>query len=105
MFALTVLYKQPTDPQAFEKYYDTTHKEIAQRLPYVKRKALGKSVGTPGRAAPAIYRSAVLYFDGQEQAEAAVASPEGQALLADIPKFSTGGSEIFFSDISEITVH
>jgi len=104
MFALTVLYGQPDDPDAFERYYDSSHKEVAQRLPNVRRKALGKALGTPAGGKPAYYRSATLFFDSREDGEQALASPEGQALLADIPKFSTGGAEIFFADVKEITV-
>jgi uncharacterized protein (TIGR02118 family) len=104
VFALTVLYGQPDDPEAFEKYYDSSHKEVAQKVPNVRRKALGKAVGVPGGGKPAYYRSATLFFDNREDGEQALASPEGLALLADIPKFSTGGSEIFFADIKEITV-
>ncbi len=104
MFALTVLYGQPDDPDAFEQYYDTSHKEVAQRLPNVRRKALGKAVGSPGGGRPAYYRSATLFFDSRQEGEEALSSPEGRALLADIPKFSTGGAEIFFVDVKEINV-
>jgi uncharacterized protein (TIGR02118 family) len=104
MFTLTVLYGQPDDPDAFEQYYGTAHKDVAQRLPNVRRKALSKAIGTPGGGTPAYYRTATLFFDSREEGEQALASPEGQALLADIPKFSTGGAEIFFADVKEITV-
>ena len=102
MFALTVLYGQPADPEAFERYYDTTHKEVAQKLPNVRRKALGKTAGTPRGGRSAFYRSAVLYFDTREDAEQAMASPAGIALLQDIPKFSTGGAEIFFAEVHRL---
>ena len=47
----------------------------------------------PGQPAP-YYRITSFYFDSREAYEAMLASPEGQAILADLNNFATGGVSI-----------
>lgn len=101
MYALTVLYGHPDDVEKFEVYYGTKHKEVAGKFPNVKRKELGRVVSEPMGKQP-YHRSAVLLFESREAADAAIASPEGQAVLSDIGNFSTGGSVVFLSEVNVI---
>jgi uncharacterized protein (TIGR02118 family) len=103
MFALTVLYGRPKDVAEFEEYYGTIHKEKAGKFPHVRRKELGRVVSEPKGSQP-YHRSAVLLFDNREDAEAALDSPEGQAVLDDIENFSTGGSVVFLSEVNVIEI-
>jgi uncharacterized protein (TIGR02118 family) len=57
----------------------------------VARIELTKFVSGPGGEKPAFYRMAELYFTTQDQMEQSLQSPEGQATVADLPKFATGG--------------
>jgi uncharacterized protein (TIGR02118 family) len=96
---LTVIYDNPTDPAAFEAHYSTEHMTIASKLPDVLRvetaKVFPKEDGTPTPA----YRTADLYFTDYATACSALATPEGQAVIADIFELSTGGVRLLLSDI------
>lgn len=91
MMKVTVLYGIPTSPEQFEEYYESTHMPLAGKMKGVARIELTKFVSGPGGAKPAFYRMAELYFTTQSQMEQTLQSPEGQATVADIPKFATGG--------------
>ena len=96
MHKILVLYPEPADRAAFEDYYVNKHLPIAAKLPGMKaaRYSFGVSgLGDPGTGAPffAVFEGD---FDSQADLAAAVTSPEGQALLADVPNFATGGAVV-----------
>ncbi len=97
MFKATVLYKQPTDPAAFEDYYSTHHMQIASAVPHVARIETARAAQNPDGSAPPVYRTAELWFDDEESMQAALGSPEGQAAVADCENFATGGFDLFIS--------
>jgi uncharacterized protein (TIGR02118 family) len=96
---LTIVYDNPTDPAAFEAHYSTTHRELASKLPSVEKvevaKVFPKEDGSPTPA----YRTADLYFSDYDTACAALATPEGGAVIADIFEIATGGVRLLLSDI------
>jgi uncharacterized protein (TIGR02118 family) len=90
MARLLVMYKTPKDAQAFDKYYFETHVPIAKKLPGLKkyevnRGAIGSPAGNSGW-----HRIAILHFDDMAAIQAAFASPEGQAAVADVQVFAPG---------------
>lgn len=93
MAHLTVLYHQPTDPDAFRRHYEQKHLPLAQALPGVQDLQyslhVDKLVGDADVFA--VFRAA---FASREALEAALASPEGQAAQADVPTFADGGVTI-----------
>ena len=98
--AVVVLYHQPADTAAFERYYDETHVPLVARhaeelgiarVELVKLSALGA-----GEAAP-FYRKAELWFASEEAMRAAMAMPAFGVLAGDIPRFSTGGTTVLTS--------
>ncbi len=91
MIKLTVIYGHPTDPTAFESYYNSTHMQIAGKIPGVARLELTRFTGSPDGGRPAFYRMAELYFPTLEQMETSLQSSEGMAALRDLPNFATGG--------------
>ena len=91
MMKVTVLYGHPTSSDEFEKYYRGTHLPLAAKMKGVARIELTKFVAGPDGGKPAFYRMAELYFATQAQMDQSVGSPEGQATVADLPKFATGG--------------
>lgn len=97
MFKATVLYKQPTNPDAFEDYYFASHMPIAAAVPHVARVETARAAQNPDGSQPVVYRTAELWFDDQESMQAALGSPEGQAAVADCQTFATGGFDIFIS--------
>jgi uncharacterized protein (TIGR02118 family) len=101
MASLVVMYKTPTDPQAFHKYYAETHIPIAQRVPGLLKYEVSKgSVMTPD--GPSAYQLvAILRFDDMAALQAALASAEGHAAVADVQNFATGGVDIYMFDDKE----
>jgi uncharacterized protein (TIGR02118 family) len=93
-----VLYKTPTDPAAFDKYYATVHIPLAKKIPGLKKYDVSVGpVRTP--AGPSgVHLTAELYFDSFDALAAGMASPEGKAAAADIPNFATGGVELYLFD-------
>ncbi len=102
MIRLLVLYGHPKDPEAFDRYYEEIHIPLAKRLKGLKKWTIGKAVGSPGGGPPAYYFIADLYADSREAIEAILASPEGQAAVADVPKFASGGVTFVYTEIEEV---
>ncbi len=96
------LYNAPTDPARFEQYYHGTHIPIAKRLPGLRSYSLSKgALATPAGAAP-YYMVADLGFDSMEAITAAMTSPEGQATIADVPNFASGGVTLLMYETSDV---
>ena len=95
MAKLVALYKTPTDPAAFDEYYDETHIPIARKIPGLRHYEISRGpVATP--AGPSgVHLVAILSFDSLAAIQAAFGSPEGQAAVADVQKFATGGIDLF----------
>jgi uncharacterized protein (TIGR02118 family) len=102
MAKLLALYKNPKDPGAFDKYYSSVHIPLAKKIPGLKKYDISKgTVGTPAGSG-GIYLVATLYFDSLDAIKAALASPQGQAVAADLAKFADGGVELYFFDTKEV---
>ncbi|MGW0038135.1 EthD family reductase [Gordonia sp. NPDC003376] len=91
MPALIVSYGHPADPAAFDTYYTTTHRELADQIPGVTRWRAGHCA-SPDGSRPEHHLVAVLEFGTMEALQAGLGSPQGQAAVADIPNFATGGA-------------
>jgi uncharacterized protein (TIGR02118 family) len=91
---LIVLYPPPADVIAFERRYQTEHAPMVfKEIPGLKKFFAARVLGTPAGAAP-YQRVAELYFDTLESLQAAMASPGGQATVADAIEISTGGPPV-----------
>jgi uncharacterized protein (TIGR02118 family) len=102
MIRLLVLYGHPEDPEAFDRYYHEAHIPIAQKMKGLKKWTIGKVAGTPdGRPSP-FYYIADLFMESREEFEQLLASPEGQAAVADVPKFATGGVQFVYTEIEDV---
>jgi uncharacterized protein (TIGR02118 family) len=99
MIKMTVLYGQPKDAAAFEKYYAGTHMPIAGKMQGVRKIELSKVVATPDGSAPAFYRMADLYFDDAGHMKRVMDTPEAKATVADLGNFATGGVTVLISDV------
>ena len=98
MAKLIALYNQPTDPAAFDAYYEPTHVPLARRIPGLRDLEMSTSpVMTPAGPAP-YYRVGVLTFDSMADLQAAFASPEGRAAAGDVANFATGGATLLIFD-------
>lgn len=98
MIRLTVLYGHPTDPAAFDRYYHEVHLPIAAKMKGLKGWTIGKCTSVIPGERPAYYMIVGLYAESRDAMEAILASPEGQAAIADVPKFATGGATFLYNE-------
>ena len=99
MIKLTVLYGHPTDPQAFEKYYASTHMPLVAKMSGFSRTEKAKVVGAPDGGKPAYYRIFEFWFETDDAMQRTMGSPAGKAAVEDLPKFATGGVKVLVSAI------
>jgi len=92
---LTVIYKTPTDPAAFESYYAATHIPLvvqgAPQIGFVRAELTKLATNLDGSTPPAFYRQAKLYFANAAALKTGTATPAFKAVGDDLPKFATGG--------------
>jgi uncharacterized protein (TIGR02118 family) len=94
MAIVTVLYKQPKDPAAFEKYYAESHVPLVgasqQEIGFSKAELTRFESNLDG-SPPALYRQAELYFPSMAALTKGTATPAFKKVAGDLPNFATGG--------------
>ena len=94
MAIVTVLYKQPKDTAAFEKYYAEKHLPLvtAQQaeIGFVKAD-LTRFVSNLDGSPPAFYRQAELYFKSKADLDKGVKTAGFKKVADDLKNFATGG--------------
>ena len=95
MAKLIVFYRTPRDPAEFDRYYAQVHIPLAKKNPGLRRLEVTRLTGAPSGASD-LYQIAELYFDNAAAREAALASNEGKAAEADLPKFAEGIVSVYF---------
>ena len=98
MTRLTVLYGHPQDPTAFDRYYHEIHIPIAKKMKGLRGWTIGKCEAVMPNEQPPYYMIVGLYAATRADLEAILASPEGQATIADVPKFASGGVTFMFDE-------
>ena len=94
MAIVTVIYKQPKDTTAFEKYYAESHGPLLganQAEIGFTRAELTKFESNLDGSAPALYRQAELYFPSMAALEKGTATAGFKKVAGDLPAFATGG--------------
>lgn len=98
MHRLTVLYGHPKDPAAFDRYYHETHIPLAKKMTGFSGWTIGKcQTAVPGEPPP-YYMIVGLYAESRAKIDEILATPEGQAAIADVPKFADGGYKFMFDE-------
>jgi uncharacterized protein (TIGR02118 family) len=91
---VTVIYKQPKDTAAFEKYCADTHVPLVgatqQEVGFTKAE-LTKFASNLDGSAPALYRQAELYFPSMDALKKGTATPGFKKIAGDLGNFATGG--------------
>jgi uncharacterized protein (TIGR02118 family) len=102
MAQLVVMYKTPHDAAAFDRHYFERHVAIAKKIPGLRKYEVSQGpVATP--AGPSGYHLiATLLFDDLAAVQGAFGSAEGQAAVADVQTFATGGADIFMFDSRQV---
>jgi uncharacterized protein (TIGR02118 family) len=94
MAIVTVIYKQPKDTAAFEKYYAETHVPlVGANQPEIgfTRAELTKFESNLDGSAPALYRQAELYFASMDALKKGTATPGFKKVADDLANFASGG--------------
>jgi uncharacterized protein (TIGR02118 family) len=103
MIKLLVLYGHPHDPAAFDKYYQEVHIPLAKRMRGLKKWTIGKVLGALGGQPSPYYYVAELYMESRADFEKLLfETPEGQAAVADVSNYATGGVMFLYSEVEEI---
>ena len=99
MHKMLVLYPPPTDPDHFRSYYEETHLPLVKKLPGLKAHRHSFSVQGVGKASP-YFCVFEADFANEAAMGAAMSSPEGKAVAADVKNYATGGVTILHYDTS-----
>jgi len=81
---LSVCYQTPNDPAAFDAHYLGTHMPLCDTLPGIVRSEVTKYTGSLDGSTPPYYLQTDLVFETQDALMAALGSPAGAALVADM---------------------
>lgn len=91
---VTVIYNQPKDTAAFEKYYSATHLPLVsanqKEIGFTKAE-LTKFTSTLDGKKPPFYRQAELYFNSLDDAKKGMGTPGFKKVGDDLANFATGG--------------
>lgn len=94
MHKLVVLYQEPQDPNAFIDYYTTKHLPLAAELPGMLGWRYSIDVSDSPESKAPYFAVFEAEFEDAEAFASAMASPEGQAVTADVPNYATGGATV-----------
>jgi len=98
MAKAVVMYNPPVDANAFDTYYANVHLPLAKKMPGLRSLEVSNgAIGSPAGPAP-YHVVAIMSFDSMADLQAALGSPEGQAAVADLPKFASGGVTMMMYD-------
>jgi 4-carboxymuconolactone decarboxylase len=98
MHKLLVLYPPPADPANFKRYYEEKHLPLAAQLPGLLSSRHTFSVEGVGNPSPYFCIWEGEFPDAQTMA-AAMGSPMGQKVAADVANYATGGATVLHFDV------
>ena len=98
MIRLTVLYGHPDDPADFDRYYREVHLPLARKMEGLQGWTIGKCQAAAANEQPPYYMIVGLYAESRQAMEEILASPEGQATVADVANFATGGATFLYDE-------
>jgi uncharacterized protein (TIGR02118 family) len=102
MARILVLYNQPADPAAFDRYYFETHVPLASTIPGLRSYVVNAGAVGAVAGGPAPYLIAELEFGSMAELQSAMASPEGQATSADVANFAQAGVTVLAFDTRNV---
>ncbi|MDE1179136.1 EthD family reductase [Paraburkholderia sp.] len=102
MAKLVVLYKNPSDPNAFDDHYFTTHVQLAKKLPGLERYEVSAGPIKPVGGQSEYYLIATLHFASTDAIAQALNSPAGKAAAADLGNFAQAGAELLMFETKDV---
>lgn len=101
--AIVAMYGPPTDVDAFEHHYQSTHIPLGYSIPGVQDITFHTSMTSPDGEPSEHYRITTFRFADAAGLEAALMSEEGQATIADLARFATGGFTLLLAHVEALT--
>ena len=102
MKRIIVHYGMPEDTAAFDAHYEAQHIPLTKAMPHLKSFEISRGdVATSGEDRP-VYLTAILSYDSQADLDASLASEQGQAAVADVANFATGGVTLITIEAEEL---
>jgi uncharacterized protein (TIGR02118 family) len=102
MARLVVLYKNPSDPVAFDDYYYATHVPLARKLPGLQKYEVSSGPIKDLQGQCAYHLVATLHFPSTDAVMQALESPAGKAAAGDLANFAQAGAELFVFETKEV---
>jgi uncharacterized protein (TIGR02118 family) len=97
---LVVLYKKPADPEHFDKHFREVHVPLVQKMPGLRGFSFGPASTLDGGEG-AFFWMFIGTFDSFAAINEALASPEGQDVVADIPNYYSDVPTILHLDSTD----
>jgi uncharacterized protein (TIGR02118 family) len=98
MVKLVVLYKHPTDKEAFDRHYAEVHMPLVKQVPGLQRVEVARVTGAPRGESP-YYLITEMYWENAEAMNASMSSPEMRAVGKDTREFA---GDILSMHIAEV---
>jgi uncharacterized protein (TIGR02118 family) len=102
MARVIVMYKTPKDAGAFDRHYFQKHIPLAKKIPGLGKYEVSQGPVLTPAGPSSFHLIATLHFDNVAAIQKAFASPEGQATVADVASFATGGVDMVLFDDREV---
>jgi uncharacterized protein (TIGR02118 family) len=99
MVKFSILFRKPTDLEAFETVYQD-FLALIERMPEVKRRQANTVLGGPFGESP-YYRILEVYYDDYAILNSSLLSPAGQEAGGELRRLQAGSFEMFFVDVYE----
>lgn len=96
MSKLIVLYKQPTDPEAFDQAYFGTHMPLISKVPGLQSTVIFRFTRT--LMGEGFYMLAEMDFGDKDTLKAAMRSPEMAAAGENLNSFAEGLVTLMFAE-------
>ena len=100
MKRVIVQYGMPEDPAAFDAHYRDIHIPLVEKMPLLKGFEYSTGPVVSSDESAAYHLVAILTYESQDDLDASLGSPEGQAAVADVGNFASGGVEIITIDVA-----
>ncbi|MDI9901838.1 EthD family reductase [Rhodococcus sp. IEGM 1409] len=100
-YRVAVCYGRPTDPEAFDKYYNDIHIPLVRAVPGLSGFTFSTCSSMDG-SDPVFYAVANLVFPDLETMQSGLKSPEMRAAGKDVANFATGKVDMYVQEVVSV---
>ncbi|MEO8446972.1 MAG: EthD family reductase [bacterium] len=100
MVKLIAYYKEPQDKDSFDKKYFEEHMPLAKKMPGLVKIEVSRLKGL-GKMQPDFYMQADMYFNNEDELNAAMISEEGRASAKNLMSFAKEVTSMSVAEVIE----